>query len=102
MDSPPKKLTRLVDILNSTLKNLNVEKTFQVYPIWQKWEEIVGADIAKRTKPDTVQEGVLTVSVEHPVWLTELQAQKPLLLKKLESLKMTPPLHDIHFRLKKS
>lgn len=95
------KLTRVTEILKSTLKNLNKLETFQVYPIWQKWEEIVGPAVAKRSQPDTVKEGVLVVSVTHPVWLTELQSQKSLLLKKLDELKLTQPIQDIRFQLKK-
>jgi predicted nucleic acid-binding Zn ribbon protein len=45
------------------------------------WTEIVGADIARHAQPHRIQNGILTIRVDSPVWHQELKAfgQKTLL-----------------------
>ena len=92
---------RIDDILAGTFKNLNLEEKFRVYPVWKKWNEIVGETIAQKAQPDYVSGQTLVVSVVHPAWMNELQMQKALLLEKINSLDSSIDIRDIRFRLRK-
>lgn len=56
---------------------------------------------ADRAEPDFIQGDTLIVSVAHPVWMTELQTQKEILLKKIAALKLPYPVTNIQFRVKR-
>lgn len=100
---PPfkKDFQRIDAILAGTLKGLNLEEKFRVYPIWKKWGEIVGETIAQKAQPDYVSGQTLVVSVVHPAWMNELQMQKETILKKIAALGDKHPIQDIRFRLRK-
>lgn len=74
------------------------------------WESAVGPQIAKHTRIVRIQEGVLWVEVDHPIWKTELHFRKRQILDALNmhheqtqsnSSELRPPqknlIHDIHF-----
>lgn len=101
MSSKKSPFERVDAILSGTLKNLNLEEKFTVYPVWKKWDEIVGKTIAQKAEPDYVSGQTLVVSVVHPVWINELQMQKEAILKKIRMMEKQPVINDIRFRLKK-
>ena len=99
---PPKKpdFKRVDAILSGTLKSLNLEEKFKVYPVWKRWDEIVGEAIAQKAQPDYVSGQTLVVSVVHPVWMNELQMQKEIILQKIRALGDKSSIEDIRFRLR--
>lgn len=101
MTSKKLPFTRVESIVQDTLKGIKVEETFKVYPIWKQWKELVGEAIASKTAPDYIKGSTLFVSVDHPVWVTELQFQKKVILEKIATLNLSYPVQDIYFQLKK-
>lgn len=99
----PKKLpfTRVDELLKKTLKELNVEENFRVYPIWKNWKEIMTPAVAEKTHPDYVRGKTLIVSVVNSVWMNELEMQKNIILKRITDLKLEHPIEDIRFRMMK-
>ena len=49
------------------------------------WETVVGADIARRTRPGTLADGCLTVVVDNSPWLHELSLRQPELLARIQA-----------------
>lgn len=101
MSSKGLPFTRIDELISRSLKSLNLEHTFKVYPIWKKWRELVGETIAEKALPDSLRGGVLHVSVETSVWMNELILQKSTLIQKIKEHLPEVPLEDIRFRLKK-
>lgn len=64
-----------------------------------RWEVAVGPIIAKHSRAFRIQEGVLWVEVDHPVWKAELHHRKRQILDLLNGKlqKEEPPLSDILF-----
>lgn len=60
-------------IVPAVLKSAKLEPSWQEQSVVEKWGEIVGPQIAAQTRPVQLQNGVLTVSVSHPIWLSELE-----------------------------
>lgn len=60
-----------------------------------RWEDAVGAQIAKHARAIRVQDGVLWVEVDHPVWRAELHHRKRQLLDKMNRALPNTPLRDL-------
>ena len=65
-----------------------------------EWTELVGANIAQRTRPDGITDRILWVEVATSAWLHELNLLRPQLLESLRSRLGEPALFDdLRFRL---
>lgn len=87
-------------ILSLALKRYGLEKKVAQYAFVQHWSEIVGPEVAKRTKPESIHRGVLMVRVTNSVWAQELSMRRSEFLARLKPL-LTPDtqVNDIQFRV---
>jgi predicted nucleic acid-binding Zn ribbon protein len=51
--------------------------------VFGHWADIVGAQLALHTKPESFESGELTVSADSPAWATQVRLMAPQLLKRL-------------------
>lgn len=51
--------------------------------VFGHWPDIVGPQLALHTKPESFDEGELTVSADSPAWATQVRLMAPQLLKRL-------------------
>ena len=51
------------------------------YRVQKSWEQIVGAELARRTYPKRIQRDVLLVAVENPAWAQHLSMMKDEILQ---------------------
>mgnify|MGYP003313536864 FL=1 len=61
------------------------------------WEQIVGKKIAKKTEPEKVEFGVLTVKTEGPAWRQELVFKKQEIIDKLNAELGKNTIKEIRF-----
>lgn len=71
-------------VLSQALKNYGLEQDLARYQFVLHWKDIVGAEVAKRTKPETLRNGRLTIKVSDSAWAQELSFQAPLIIKQLQ------------------
>ncbi len=50
------------------------------------WDKTVGAGIAKHALPESIKGGILTVTVDSPVWMHQLSMMAPGLIEKINSV----------------
>ena len=87
-------------VVPGVMKRLGLEQRLQQSQAFSLWPQIVGADIAKHAQPVSLRNGILTVAVDHPVWLQELSRyHKPLLLQKVRARVGAKAIRDIAFRI---
>ena len=68
---------RLVDILKQArLRYPVLTQRIEEAEALARWEKAVGPAIAKRSRAIRVQDGVLWVEVDHPIWKSELHHRK--------------------------
>jgi len=72
------------NVLHSALQQFNLVEGFQRYQFVARWSEIVGEEIAKRTKPDCLRGNTLVIRVCNSAWAQELSFQKDLILNRLQ------------------
>ena len=72
-------------ILSQALRRYGLDKDIAKYQFVAHWAEIVGEEIAKRTKPDQIRGGVLVIRVNNSIWAQELSMRKEVILARLQS-----------------
>ena len=58
----------LKELLKQVLPAGARERVYSVELIHKRWAEVVGVELARRSEPEALSEGVLTVRVIDPVW----------------------------------
>jgi predicted nucleic acid-binding Zn ribbon protein len=74
---------RLGQILDKSLKRLELSGRIEEYGIWPVWNETVGPVVARNAQPEKIRNGTLFVSVTSPTWMNELQYMKQMIAEKL-------------------
>ncbi len=85
-------------MLDALLSGWGLDDRLHQYRALLVWEEVVGPQIAARTKPDRIRDGVLEVCVDQPTWMQQLQLLKPQILAKLNAKLGNEVLRDIFLK----
>ena len=96
----PKKIQsidRLGEVLDQSLKRLELAPQLEAYGIWPVWDEVVGKPIARNAQPEKIRNGTLFVKVSSPVWMQQLQFMKDLILEKINQRLRAPVVKNIFF-----
>jgi predicted nucleic acid-binding Zn ribbon protein len=75
----------LGQILEKSLKRLELSGRIEEYGIWPIWDETVGPVVARNAQPEKIRNGTLFVSVTSPTWMNELQYVKDMIADKLNA-----------------
>ena len=95
-NDPP---TPLADVLRAVLERLPDASRLADHELWAHWDAVVGPTIAAHARPHRLQRGVLTVSVDAPEWMQELQFQKQDLRERLNARIGRPAVRDLYLLL---
>lgn len=76
-------LEKLGEILDKSLKRLDLSSRLEEYRVWPIWNEIVGTTIARNAQPEKIRNGTLFVKVSGSTWMQELQYMKEMILQRL-------------------
>ena len=71
------------ELVNRVLSDLGASATARAVRIADRWEEAVGAEIARHSRPVAIRGDVLEVSVDASVWCQQLQLRTPEILAAL-------------------
>ena len=77
------KLTRVSTDLKSVLRAIGKGQPGVHPEIWARWTDIVGANLARRTMPRSLQGKTLFVDVANSTWMQEISFLKPMLIEQL-------------------
>lgn len=72
------------NILAAALKKYGLDKKIAKYNFVLNWPEIVGEEVAKRTKPQGIRDQALFVTVTDSSWAQELSFYKEAILSRLQ------------------
>jgi len=79
-------MERIAGAFNEIISDLGLKKAFSVEQLRRQWKDIVGPSIALHTTPAAFRNGRLTIHVDSPEWLHELQYHHSGIAKKLAPL----------------
>ena len=83
----------LENVLGSAVKEMGLESNILFEKIRKNWENIVGKTNAKATKPFSFRDGVLTLAVSSPAWMTQTRFYKSSFIEKINNF-------DNHYGIK--
>ena len=83
--------------MNRLIKELGYEKRLEYQRLLDSWPQVVGERIADVSRAERVQNGVMVVKVDSPVWRNELALEKERILKLLQEKTGSKALVDIRF-----
>ena len=90
-------VTRLGEVLEQSLKRLDLAPQLEAYGIWHIWRDVVGKPVARNAQPEKFRHGTLFVKVSSPVWMQQLQFMKELLAEKLNARLRANVVKNIFF-----
>ena len=80
-----KEMEDIGSIIDSVVARMNASTKLKASSIFNHWEEIVGREIAKRSRPKKLVSGILYISVSNSIWANELSLMSEGLIKKINS-----------------
>ena len=90
-------IERLGQVLDKSLKRMEMSTRLDEYGVWPIWNDIVGTTIARNAQPEKIRNGTLFVKVTSPVWMQQLQYMKEMIAEKLNQRLKTAIVKNIFF-----
>ena len=97
MASKDPQVERLGDVLEKSLKRLELATRLDEYGVWPVWNDVVGKPIARNAQPEKIPNGTLFVKVASPVWMQQLQYMKEMIAEKLNRRLKSEVVKNIFF-----
>jgi predicted nucleic acid-binding Zn ribbon protein len=94
--SDPTPLAEVVDRLVSGWGAASADTTRTVFG---DWDDIVGPQLAGRTKPRTLRQGTLTIAVSDPAWATQLRFLEAELVARIAAMTGSDEVERIDVRV---
>ena len=92
-------LKDLKTILGTMLRTMDSPQQREQFRVWDIWEGVVGPQIAGKTRPEALRNGVLVVSVTSSVWMQELSFMKQKILDRINQTLAPGTIREIRFKL---
>jgi predicted nucleic acid-binding Zn ribbon protein len=92
------KAVNVGDVLGKIVQELGMKDKLLLDDVLAAWNEAAGEFIAKHTRPDAVNRGVLTVRLLQPAIHYALQAEKQRLIERLQQALGHKKIRDVRFR----
>ena len=89
---------RAGDLVDKLLKGFGLDERLHQYKALIIWEDVVGPQIAARTRPVRIREGVLEINVDQPAWMQQLQLMKPKILAQLNAELGKASIKDLYLK----
>ena len=79
-------IEKVGEILDQSLKRLELSGQLSDYGVWPIWNDTVGPIIARNAQPEKIRNGTLFVKVSSPIWMQQLHYMKDTIAEFLPDL----------------
>lgn len=86
------------NILDEVVGQLNIGNRLKVSSIFNHWTEIVGEQIGKKSKPQSLRGNTLQISVTSSTWANELNLMSRTLIDKINKYVGAEVVEKIRFK----
>jgi predicted nucleic acid-binding Zn ribbon protein len=86
------------EALRRLTASLGIARKLGEYEVITSWEELVGEQIARVTKPERIERGILVVSVDSAPWRTELSMRRLEIVEHINHAVGRRVIKEIRFR----
>lgn len=92
-------MDKLGGFIENTLKRYGLGKRVNEGKVFERWDTIVGDEIAKRARPRAIRQGLLVVEAQSAAWSNQLSLLKPQILKAITKQVGPGVIKDIKFQI---
>ncbi|MFZ1979128.1 MAG: DUF721 domain-containing protein [Bacteroidota bacterium] len=85
-------------VLRELIASLGIEEKLQEYDAVNRWNEIMGEQIAKSSNAVSIKQGILHVHVQSGPWRNELTIRKKEIIDKINASIGSDIVKDIKFQ----
>ena len=87
IDKKEKKITPqpISGIIGKIMSSFGISKTYYGWMVVEKWAEIVGKELAQRSKALRFEDGVIFVAVKDDTWRQEISMKSDEILSQIHS-----------------
>ena len=89
----------LADALERVLGSLGAPPADLLSTVFRRWEEVVGADVARHCRPVAVEGDRLVIAASDPMWASEVRWLAEQVLERVNELSSTDRLRSIAVRV---
>jgi len=86
------------DLVDKLLNGLGLDERLHQYKALIIWNDVVGPQIATRTRPVRIRDNILEINVDQPAWMQQLQLMKPKILSRLNAELGKAPIKDLYLK----
>ena len=86
------------ELVDKMLHGLGLDERLHQYKALIIWNDVVGPQIATRTRPVRIRENILEVNVDQPAWMQQLQLMKPKILAQLNAELGKATIKDLYLK----
>ncbi|MCX8026421.1 MAG: DUF721 domain-containing protein [Thermodesulfovibrionales bacterium] len=76
-------MVKVKTIITGIAKEMGIESGILLYELQKKWHNLFDSNTHLHTYPSSLNNGVLTITVDSPIWLQEIRLNKNEILTKL-------------------
>ena len=91
--------TRVGPAVDRLLRGLGVDRVVERYRVLERWEDVVGPEVAAHARPEGFSGDCLVVAVDHPGWMHQLHYLRGPLLEKVNRELGRARAAELRFRL---
>ncbi len=85
--------------VKTILKEFGIDWIIERHAIWSCWEEIVGPEVASKTRPEFFSGKCLFITVEHSSWMHQLNFLKDQIIHNINRKLGFEAASEIHLRI---
>lgn len=86
------------DLVDKLLHGLGLDERLHQYKALIVWNDVVGPQIAARTRPIRIRDNILEINVDQPAWMQQLQLMKPKILASLNAELGKTTIRDLYLK----
>lgn len=86
------------DLVDKLLHGLGLDERLHQYKALIVWNDVVGPQIAARTRPIRIRDNILEINVDQPAWMQQLQLMKPKILARLNTELGKATIKDLYLK----
>ena len=90
---------KLTDALERVLSSLDAPPADLLSTVFQRWEEVVGTDVARHCRPAAVEGDRLVILAVDSVWASEVQWLADRVLARINEMSSTQRLKSVAVRV---
>ena len=94
-----KTLEKISSILERVLRGHDLGIKGKQYQIWEVWDDVVGAHIARHAQPHQIRNAVLWVTVSSSTWMQQLEFTKQTIRERLNDKIGEDVIKTIRFKM---